>query len=951
MAGQPRNPDDTDRIAVRIARDALDTEPSLWPELISQHCGDDSELRQRVEALLAAIAGAGDPPTEIARSDDGPPPIQQLGPFRLRERIGQGGMGEVWRAERIDGGFAQQVAIKRVRGCHVGITDRFLREQQILARLNHANIAHLVDGGVAGDGGPWLALEYVQGQRIPDWCDRHRLGIRARVRLMLPVCEAIQYAHQNLVIHRDIKPANLLVSNDGVPKLLDFGIAKLLGPDDPGQTQTLVMTPAYAAPEQRLGQAVTTATDVYQLGLVLCQLLADLPPGCANPGDGRGDQGMRNLPGDGFRALLSNSPQQAGIVAGNRQLSTRALLAVLDGDLGWIVGKALAAQPADRYGSARELAQDLENWLERRPVRARRPGLARRTWKLVARNRAASALGAVAIVALVAGALGMRWQTERAIHEAERANAVQEYLVEIFAAAAPGEPTSGLPDTRALLERGRAGVLTGFEDRPETRAELLTVLARIHRQMGLYAEAREMAEEAVALRTRLLGDAHPTRLASVFELGEVLRLSQTLTEARPLFESALALAERGTSEPLLTARIRQSLGIVQSLAGEHTVGERNLRQAGEAIEHLLGTGHPEYFHNLHALALALDRSEQFQASEAIYHQAVTLARSLFGNEHALVANVLADHAALLRPLGRYAEAEGLLLEAVAIDRRVHEAAHPLAATHLSNLASAQSSLGKTADAELSIREAMQLVEALYGADSIDMAKRRINLASLLIDLGRPGEAAEELTRSLAVFDASAEDFRLERGFVLTNLSRAHRNLGEWDAARRYGEQAVAARTELHGADHPRTAHAIAALARLELMSGNAAASEHLFRRALVIAQGSLASDHPELADRHLDLGEALQALGRHEEAIAGFRESLRICGRAHLQPDHPQVVDTRLFLASSWLASGRVDAAAEQAAAIADFVDSVYPPEDPRRAAWDRLHDELRRSGQLPARP
>ncbi len=949
MTTDPRKPDDTDRIAVRIARDALDTEPSLWPELISRQCGNDSELRQRVEALLQAIAVAADPQTELPQAAGETTPVLQLGPFALLERIGQGGMGEVWRAARIQGGFAQQVAIKRVRGCQVGLIERFLREQQILARLNHTNIAHLIDGGVGGNGEPWLALEYVHGERITQWCNQHRLSMHARARLMLPVCEAIQYAHQNLVVHRDIKPANLLVSHEGVPKLLDFGIAKLLDPDDPGQTQTLVMTPAYAAPEQRLGQPITTATDIYQLGLVLCELLAGLLPAQTAAGNDHGNPDPHNLPGEAFRKLLSSNPEQATAIAGDRQLSVRNVLGILEGDLGWIIGKAMARHPADRYGSARELARDLENWLQRRTVHARRPDLLRRSWQLIARNPIASALGSLAVLAMVFGALGMHWQTERAVHEAQRANAVQEYLVDIFAAAAPGEPTSGLPDTRALLERGRVGVLDGFNERPETRAELLTVLARIHRQMGLYAEARELAEEAVTLRTRVLGADHPSRLASVFELGEVLRLSDTLSEAGPLFESALGLADRQPEQALLAARIRQSLGIVQSLSGEHAIGEQNLRQAGEVIAKELGPEHADYFHNRHALALALDRSEQFVASEAVYRDAVTLARTLFGEDHVYVANVLGDYATLLRPLGRYAEAESLLLEAVAIDRRVYDAPHPLAALHLANLASAQSSLDKTAQAEGSARESMQLVEALYGADSIDMAKRRINLSSLLIDLGRPAEAVEELMRSLAAFDASVEDYRLERGFVLTNLSRAHRALRQWDAARRYGEQAVAVRTELHGADHPRTAHSIAALARLELMTGNAAAGEQLFRRALLIAQGSLSPDHPELADRHLNLGEALQAQGRHQEAIAQFQDSLRICGQAELAADHQQVLDSRLFLASSLLATNRIDEAAEQAARITDFVDTAYAADERRRTIWQRLHAELVRLGRMPA--
>lgn len=269
----------------------------------------------------------------------------RLGPSRLLHSLGRGGMGEVWLAERVEGGFEQQVALKRVRDAALSpeVTRRFLRERQILARLVHPNIAHLVDGGFGADARPWLAMEYVQGELITAWCAARGLDAPVRVRLFLPICEAVQFAHRNLIVHRDLKPANLMIDSEGRPNPLDFGIARLLEGDTADPTQTVAaMTPASAAPEQLAGGAITTATDVYQLGVVLRELVGAI--GATPLRDGLG----------------SNQP---GVVAGSSSSALR-------GDLRLIVDKATADAPGDRYASVAIFAEDLTDWLERKPLRS-----------------------------------------------------------------------------------------------------------------------------------------------------------------------------------------------------------------------------------------------------------------------------------------------------------------------------------------------------------------------------------------------------------------------------------------------------------------------------------------------------------------------------------------------------------------------------------------------------
>lgn len=344
-------------------------------------------------------------------------PPARLGPFRVQRQIGQGGMGTVWLAERVDGGFLQQVAIKWVRGAALAPDDtrRFLQERQILARLAHPHIAHLIDGGFAGNGRPWLALEYIDGERIDHWCAARNLDLVARVRLLLPVCDAVAFAHRNLVVHRDIKPANILVDGEGRAKLLDFGIARLLDAENAGETRgVLAFTAAYAAPEQREGGAITTATDIYQLGALLRELI-------------------RDLPGASSAELLL------------------------------ICAKAMQALPQQRYANVGALADDLGDWLDRKPLRSGIGGRRQRVRRMLWQWRWPLALCAAVLFALALGLLGTLREARIAQAKEHEARANFDALLAVIGSANPGrfagrEPAVGewLGDAAARLQRDHA---------------------------------------------------------------------------------------------------------------------------------------------------------------------------------------------------------------------------------------------------------------------------------------------------------------------------------------------------------------------------------------------------------------------------------------------------------------------------------------------------------------
>jgi len=426
----------------------IDLPEAEWETALARQCDDDA-LRGEVLALLRADAAASGRTEMRARAPDvvarlaeqldeagsGVHSGLRLGAFRLLREIGRGGMGAVWLAERADGEFEQQVAIKLIRGGWdaAETQQRFRAERQILAGLQHPNIAHLVDGGVTADGRPWLALEYVDGVDLRAWCDAQQLDLRQRLELFLTVCEAVQHAHQRLIVHRDLKPSNLLVSRDGVVKLLDFGIAKLIDNDAAGVSATRIFTPEYAAPEQVRGEVVTTAVDIYALGLLLYELLSGQRPYKVE----------NSTPAAYERAILDQEPTRPSLavtrdadaaqaIAAKRHLTPERLRRELRGDLDAIVLKALRKEPALRYANASEFAADVQRHLQRRPVLARRGGWRYRAARFVRRHALAVGLATLLVSALCVGLALVLYQAQNVRREAQKSRQVLDFMIGVF---------------------------------------------------------------------------------------------------------------------------------------------------------------------------------------------------------------------------------------------------------------------------------------------------------------------------------------------------------------------------------------------------------------------------------------------------------------------------------------------------------------------------------------
>lgn len=556
---------DTSRHIACLLRDALDVEPAQRSAFLSQHCAGDERLALRLAALLAAadVAEADDNADAAMprhrRDDmaDADPLIgERLGPFRVVERIGRGGMGVVYRGEREDADFAQTVAIKLIRrGFDFDdVQARFLRERRILAKLNHPNLARFIDGGVAADGRPWFALEFVAGDAITRWCDAQRLDVRERVRLFLDVCAAVQYAHSQLVVHRDLKPVNVLVGDDGSVRLLDFGIARLLeGSDDAPATLTTVgsgyaLTPEYAAPEQFARAAAGVGSDVYSLGVILYELITGVLPYTLDRHDIVSAERvvretMPESPTQAIARTEPGKPDASGRLA-TRRASAHAYGTLVRGDLSRILGKALAKEPSRRYPSVEAFAGDLSRWLAGAPVNVSGNGFGYRLGKFVKRNRmavgtaTALALGLVATSVLaLRAAWSERIQRDAAMAEAARVTAVRDYTLLMFREAA--EQGKGTTLTaREVLKRSADSLFTRFADRPAEGQEIASNLADLYLQLGDIEGALPLLERLIAWPGI---EANPDVLATArHNLAQIESVRGNAPRARELLDAAQA---------------------------------------------------------------------------------------------------------------------------------------------------------------------------------------------------------------------------------------------------------------------------------------------------------------------------------------------------------------------------------------------------------------------------
>jgi serine/threonine protein kinase len=675
-------------------------------------------------------------------------PDRRAGAYRLVERLGEGGMGVVYRAERADGAFEQTVALKLLPAgtWSADAVRLFEQERQILARLSHDHIARLLDGGVDSLGRPFLAMELVDGLPIDRYCDERGLDVDARLALFGDVCRAVQFSHQHLVVHRDLKPSNILVTHSGVVKLLDFGIAKVLAPAEEGldsrktggRTVSRLLSPSYASPEQIAGQPATTSCDIYSLGVVLYQLLAGRLPFAGIRGAGPFPQ-LNADPTPASAAVFSVSEGQSGADGPDARAARRGTLPdklrrLLAGDLDAVLTKALARDPEGRYASAEQLGDDLRRWRENLPVEARPNGGFYRLRKWIHRHAVVAALTAAVALAIGLGVVIALWQAraaERAQaaaeHEAAVARQISETLVGVFENARTDAATEqAIVET--LLEPSLERIRHGFADSPEVKAALLEALGRAYLRLGRFQRAMPLAEEALELRLQI----HPRRHRAV-------ATSQRLLGQ---LESTYGALDRSAE------LLRESLETFEQVAADEPL---ELAEAETLYSNALGV-------------LGDDAG-----SEALRRRALARYRRHLGERHPQVAQALNHLAQILIRQGAAAEAADLLRQALAIYRATGAADRSLAAA-FGNLAQAELDVGRLEAAEEAARDGLAAAQRAYGPDHPGLAQGFDVLARVLVARGQLDEAEPLATDALAIYAAAYPGPRTRTALMAANLA-------------------------------------------------------------------------------------------------------------------------------------------------------------------------------------
>ena len=831
---------DKDR-APELFEACLELLPEARDEFLKKACGDNVRLQEHIARLVAAherlnaqggLAGVDEP--------------RRVGPYEILKPLGEGGMGVVYEALQTDP-VRRHVAIKIIRRGmdSQAVASRFETERQALAVMDHPCIAKVFDAGAMPDGRLYFAMELVRGEPITTYCDRQRLSVRERLGLFVHLCHAVQHAHQKGVIHRDLKPTNVLVEEQGrepMPKVIDFGIAKATA-ESPGEDMhltrhgQLVGTPAYMSPEQAAHGSVDidTRSDIYALGVMLYELLSGALP--LDPSEMdllEFVQQLRWMESDAPRASVRFTSLGAKCrdVARSRSTTVDGLRRELERDLDWILAKAIEKSRARRYPTATGMAADIERYLRDEPVSARPPGRWYRATKFVNRHRAGVLASAVAALALVMSTAGVGIALVRATkaeeaarRDATTAERVAGLLESLFSATEPGETRGRSMTAEQLLKRGTEKVRLELRSEPAVQSRMLSTLSRVHGSLGLYEEARVLAQEALQVEESLGSSDEKALASALLELGESHQRLGRFYEARAALQRALALREgrygpesvetaeamarlanllwqldelgpaRELNERALairqqklgpnhldTAHSQRSLALVLQSQGEHKEALSLLVQAQSIYEARLGSDHPTVADNIDSIALIHAQLGMMAEARAGHQQAYSIRRKVLGENHPSLAFSLLNIARLDAQEGKLEEARRMYEQGIRLREESLGADHPRTADIVESLAIVEARLGHLDRSQSLFERALRTYLASYGERNRETLESRRNLALLLTLRGSADRAVEQLVR--AYEGGYGKDLALEEDSFepLLKVERFRRLLAQWKAS-------------------------------------------------------------------------------------------------------------------------------------------------------------------------
>lgn len=800
--------------------------------------------------------------------------------YEVIDLIGHGGMGSVFLAKRADDTYEQQVAFKVLRrGLHTpSNVARFKRERQILAKLNHPNIAQLLDGGLTPEGLPYLVMEYVEGKSLYEYCNQHSFSIEERIQLLRSICRAVQHAHKNAIIHRDLKPSNILVTEEGEVKILDFGIAKLLEPEDPEQplyqTQTgaRLLTFSYASPEQIENGTITTATDIYTLGIVFHELLCG-----AHPFDLEGKKltEIENVirtksPSTPCKRFLQLPDDIRQKEAKYRHTNPTSLSQKLKGDLDAIVQKALRKEPEERYDSIEQFLEDLRRYKQSRPIIARKDTLRYKAKKFIKRHQSglAATMGFIFLIVSFVGIYTWRITQERnrARLQAEKAEETSEFLVNLFSASNPTETHGETVPVKSILEEG-LNQIDQLGEQPEVQSQMLHTMGRVYTNLGEYDRAEMLLERALDIQTKINGELN-TEVASIYnDLGGLHQKAQEARQAEPYYAKALDIRKKilGPND-IQYAETLSDLGALMRYKENLDSAEVLYNRALEIRQNNLTPNHPDIANSLNNLGVLEKSKGNLETARQFYQEALKIRQNHFGNVHPKVANIKNNLAVLYRTLGMFNLAETYYTETLEIRKKIYGKNHPLTAQSLNNFAGFLVDRGNYDQAETHYRQALKVRKKLLGASHIQTGTAYNNLANALFEKAQLDSAEHAYRNAMDIYASSLGENHRYVGIVKSNLAKTLTAKNNLEAADEVFKEALSIMRDSYDSENISFANLYSYWAKLELKRNKLSQAKNLLEDALDVRKELQGTEHPDFQQNIKQLSSVYQQLGHQSRA-------------------------------------------------------------------------------------
>lgn len=883
----------------QILDEALEKSGNKRKTFIEERCGENKKLKSWVTELLESIESSQgfletgsvekevlipDIADSITSEGDSSFIGTQLGAYTIKELIEHGGMGSVYLAHRTDGTFEHRVAIKIIRRGMDTPSNRarFLREQNILARLHHPNIARLYGGGLTDDGLPYLFMEYIDGKPIDQFCDDQRLSIMERLALFNQVCKAVQYAHESLIVHRDLKPDNIMINSNGRVKILDFGIAKLMDPkfqeDAKNQTQpgARMLTLAFAAPEQINGDSITTSVDCYALGTVLYKLLSGLKPfEFKKMKRGEIEKIISlQLPPKPSKRFQELDAEKQKAIAQTRRTTADKLARTISGDLDAIILKALRKEAAPRYRSVEHLEEDIERFINKEPVSARAGNLVYKSKKFLKRHKYAIASVATFLFILLGVSAYYTLQLARernmAELEAQTTSQVTDFLVDLFQANDPSNNQGELITARQLLAKGEKEI-NRLDNQPEVKARLLNVLGNIYGVLSEPDKADSLQSHSLSMATSLYNSGNTELASFYYSLAATKHTLGEYDEALDLLESAISAQNKlpGSPKKDLANSLRLQAEILKD-NGKLDSAYRAIRESQSIFSSIGATENRDYLKMLKEFGAIQSERGKFPESESIWRQALALSRDLFTSPHPDILSCMQGLAYSLKEQGSFDEAETLYLQGIEFNRKLYGPSHLNTAAIMNNLAGLYYYTSVYQKADSLYTKSYKIQKEVLGESHPNVASILYNRANLKVDMAELA-TAEKLYREVLKLD-------------INHLGRNHPNVasdysglgvllskqGKYDEAIEYFSKSMEIRERIYNTNHPYIAYNKRSIAKIMAQTENFKEANTLFKEALAILNNSYEEGHDEITQT---IQLYLETLGKWDNALSA--DSLR----------------------------------------------------------------------------